>query len=206
MVPLLLSTEGLKIIVFGGGKVALRKCRYFEGSEITVVAERIDPEIERYAEKTIIMKVPEDADIKTMIDSFEIVIAATDNRALNDRIRNDAIYMGIYVNSAHGGGSILIPSILKREKYLVAVSSEGRVPAFPPYVVEKIDSFLDDRYDRTLDLLIELRAISKERISEQRDRRDFIESVLKDSEIEDLIADNRMDEAKATALRLGGLD
>ena len=37
-IPIYMETSKLKVIVFGGGNVALRKCRYFQGAEITVMS------------------------------------------------------------------------------------------------------------------------------------------------------------------------
>lgn len=193
----------MKITVFGGGNVALRKCKYFQGADITVIAENVLPEIYDIAKEVRIEKIPED--IEPLIDRSEVVIAATDSKALNDKIRDCAFYYGIHSNSAHGGGTILIPSVLKRKNYAVAVSSEGRVPAFPPYVVRVLDSILDERYDRVVDLLMDLRAISKIKIDDQHSRRLFLESVLSDNEIMQLVADDRMQEAKQAALKKGGM-
>jgi len=204
MIPLFFYTEGLHVMVFGGGNVALRKCRYFEGAHITVISEKVSPEIEKMAETVIKTRIPDD--INSFIDNADIVIAATDNRELNDRIRDAALYMGINVNSAHGGGNILIPSILRRDKYVVAVSSEGRVPAFPPYLTRELDGFLDEKYDRMLDLMIELRDISKKRIPTQHERRNFLCTVLSDEETSRMVSDGKMDDAKVRALRLGGIE
>lgn len=197
--PIYIESSKLRIIVFGGGNVALRKCRYFEGSEITVVSKEVLPELRELADEVVIREIPED--IRQMIDPYDMVIAATDDKELNGRIRDDALYMGINVNSAHGGGNILIPSVLRRDGYVIAVSSEGRVPAFPPYIVDVLDAFLDERYDRMLDLLVEMRRYSLENISPQHRRREFLELIIGDPEIREAVAENRMKEAKKLALK-----
>ena len=198
-VPIFVEASKYKIIVFGGGNVALRKCRYFQGADITVMTREILPELRDIVSKVIIGDIPDD--VKDIVDPYDLVIAATDDKELNARIRNDAAFMGISVNSAHGGGNVLIPSVLKRDKYTVAVSSQGRVPAFPPYLIEEIDSFLDTKYDRMLDLMIEMRAYALENISPQHKRREFLESVINDADIQAAVADDRMKEAKKLALK-----
>ena len=198
-VPIFVEASKYKIIVFGGGNVALRKCRYFQGADITVMTREILPELRDIVSKVIIGDIPDD--VKDIVDPYDLVIAATDDKELNARIRNDAAFMGISVNSAHGGGNVLIPSVLKRDKYTVAVSSQGRVPAFPPYLIEEIDSFLDSKYDRMLDLMIEMRAYALENISPQHKRREFLESVIYDTEIQTAVADDRMKEARKLALK-----
>ena len=197
--PIYIETSKLKIIVFGGGNVALRKCRYFQGAEITVMTREILPELREIVSNVIIGDIPED--VRQTIDSYDMVIAATDDKELNCRIRDDALYMGINVNSAHGGGNILIPSVLKRGGYSVAVSSEGRVPAFPPYMISELDKFLEPKYDRMLDLLIEMRKYAMDNISPQHKRREFLEAIIADEDIRSLVAEGRMKEAKKMALK-----
>lgn len=177
----------------------MRKCRYFEGADITVVSKEVLPELKEIASEVIIREIP--GDIRQMIDPYDMVIAATDDKELNGRIRDDALYMGININSAHGGGNFLIPSVLKRDGYMVAVSSEGRVPAFPPYVVSMLDGFLDEKFDRMLDLMVEMRKYSLDNISPQPKRREFLESIINDEDIRQAVADNKMKEAKKLALK-----
>jgi siroheme synthase-like protein len=203
MVPVFLDPTDIKVIVFGGGKVALRKCRYFEGANITVVASEVLPEVRALAHQVLEQRIPDN--VCDMIDRFEIVIAATDDKELNNRIRDDAKFIGIKVNSAHGGGTLLIPSVLKRDGYQVAVSSIGRIPAFPPYMVSILDGLLDERYDLTLDFLMELRPMVMEQIRIQNDRRLCLESILANEEILDLVQSGKSSEAMSKAKELGGI-
>lgn len=202
-IPIFIDPGSRKIIVFGGGSVALRKCRYFEGAEITVYAERTLPELEALASGMVVGSVPDD--VEAAIDRFDMVIAATDDAELNGRIRDAALRCGIPVNSAHGGGDILIPSVLRRPGYTVAVSSEGRAPAFPPYMVKELDKLLGPEYDRLLDAVAELRLAAKGRIRGQSERRAFIEGLLSDEGFLDLVRAGEAGRARELALRKGGL-
>ena len=201
-IPIYIEASKLKIIVFGGGRVAYRKCDYFKEAEITVMTREILPELKGIVSKVIISDIPDD--VRQIIDSYDMVIAATDDKQLNDRIRDDALYMGINVNSAHGGGNVLIPSVLKRDSYMVAVTTEGRNPSFPPYVVKELDSFLDEKYDRLLDLMVEMRSFAKENIATQHDRQEFQQAIINNERIRELVAIGDMDSARKEALRLGG--
>ena len=198
-IPVFIESSKLKVIVFGGGNVALRKCRYFSDAEITVVSKEVLPELREIAHEVIIREIHED--IRRMIDPYDLVIAATDDKELNGLIRDDALYMGININSSHGGGNILIPSVLERDGYYVAVSSEGRVPAFPPYIVSVLDGMLDEKYDRMLELMQEMRKYSLANISPQPKRREFLESIIYDPDVQKAVAENRMKDAKKLALK-----
>ncbi|MCL2149315.1 MAG: hypothetical protein FWH47_08275, partial [Methanomassiliicoccaceae archaeon] len=181
MIPLLLSPEGMRVLVVGGGRVALRKCMHFKGAELTVVSEEVMPEVERAA-GSVVRKRTTPSEVYGMMEGFDVIVAATDDAAMNGEIRDEAIRRGIYVNSAHGGGNMVIPSVLRRERYTVSVSSEGKLPAFPPYVVEELDSFLDKRFDVMFDVLYELRGECAGK-GTQAERSAFLRRAARDPEV-----------------------
>ena len=204
MSPISLSPGNRLVVVFGGGRVALRKCRHFEGFRIRVVSPEVLPELESLAEEVVREAVdPETA--TGFMDGADIVVAATASHELNDAIRDVSMSRGIMTNSAHGGGDVLIPSTLHRDGYTVTVSSEGRVPAFPPYVIQKIDGFLDPSYDAMLALLVDLRAVIRDRIPTQPGRAEFLAGVLADEGIWALLVEGDSEGAYRAALERGGL-
>lgn len=204
MSPILLSPRGRLVAVFGGGQVALRKCRHFAGFRIRVVSEEVLPELGELADEVVIDTIDRDNVLRHM-EGADIVVAATSDHSLNDMIRDTSMSRGIMTNSAHGGGDVLIPSTLHRDGWTVCVSSEGRVPAFPPYVVERIDSMLGPSYDAMLALLVDLRSDIRDRIATQPDRAAFLACVLADEDVWRLLEDGEREEARSLALERGGL-
>ena len=204
MSPISLSPGNRLVVVFGGGRVALRKCRHFEGFRIRVVSPEVLPELESLAEEVVREAVDPDT-AGGFMDGADIVVAATASHELNDAIRDVSMSRGIMTNSAHGGGDVLIPSTLHRDGYTVTVSSEGRVPAFPPYVIQKIDGFLDPSYDAMLALLVDLRAVIRDRIPTQSGRAEFLAGVLADEGIWALLVEGDSEGAYRAALERGGL-
>lgn len=204
MSPILLSPGGRVVTVFGGGAVALRKCRHFDGFRIRVISLEVLPELRELAEEVVTEEIRPES-IPGWIEGSDIVVAATSDHALNDMIRDISMSEGIMTNSAHGGGDVLIPSTLHRDGWTVCVSSEGRVPAFPPYVIERIDEMLDASYDRMLALLSELRGDIRGRIETQPERAAFLAKVLADEDIWRLLEENKSPEARQLALERGGL-
>lgn len=204
MSPISLSPGNRLVVVFGGGRVALRKCRHFEGFRIRVVSPEVLPELESLAEEVVREAVDPDT-AGGFMDGADIVVAATASHGLNDAIRDVSMSRGIMTNSAHGGGDVLIPSTLHRDGYTVTVSSEGRVPAFPPYVIQKIDGFLDPSYDAMLALLVDLRAVIRDRIPTQPGRAEFLAGVLADEGIWALLGEGDSEGAYRAALERGGL-
>lgn len=182
MAPVFISPgEGI-ITVFGGGAVALRKCLHFEGFRIRAVSERFLPELKDVAEECIETVLDEDNCERYMEGAF-IVIAATGSRDLNRKISEQAKARGILVNSSHGGGDVLIPSVLRREGFTVTVSSEGKAPVFPPYVISKIDCSLGPEYDDMLRLLSRIRPEIMGIIGSQTDRAGILSRIIRNEDV-----------------------
>lgn len=162
------------------------------------------PELRELAEDVIIGEIRPES-IPEWIEGSDIVVAATSDHGLNDMIRDISLSKGIMTNSAHGGGDVLIPSTLHRDGWTVCVSSEGKVPAFPPYVIDKIDELLDPSYDRMLALLYGLRKDIHGRIATQPERAAFLARVLSDDDVWRLLEEEKSVEARQLALERGGL-
>lgn len=205
MTPVFLAPADRKVTVFGGGKIALRKCRHFEGFRIHVVAEDILPEIEELAEQITVTNITE-SNAGDFMEGADIILASTSSKQLNWKIRDIAKEKGIPVNSAHGGGNLLIPSTLRRRGFTVTVSSEGRAPAFPPYIIDKIDEFLDGSYESMLDLLVELRAEIMENIPTQPERAEALAKVIDSQEIWEMLRSGDNAEAVRKAREEAGLE
>ncbi len=205
MVPVFLAPANREITVFGGGKVALRKCRHFEGFRIKVIAEKILPEIRELAEVCVETTVtPSNAG--ELMEGADIVLASTDSKELNLMIRDVAMKKGIPVNSAHGGGDVLIPSTLRRDGFTVTVSSEGRAPAFPPHIIKQIDDYLDDGYEKMLELLVKIRPKVMEQIPTQPKRAEILAEIIEDRNIWELLRSGDADGAFDAAIEKGGLE
>ena len=203
MAPIFLAPADRKVIVFGGGKVALRKCRHFEGFRLYVVAEDILPEIEGLAESTTIAVVTE-SNAGDFMEDADIILASTSSKQLNWKIRDIAKEKGIPVNCAHGGGDLLIPSTLRRGGFTITVSSEGRAPAFPPYIIDRIDDYLDESYESMLALLVKLRAEIMENIPTQPERAEAMARIINDERIWDMLRSGNQEEAVEKARREAG--
>lgn len=167
-----------------------------------MISQEVLPELRKIACSVTIGAIPDN--VRQIIDRYDVVIAATDKKSLNNSIRDAALYMGISVNSAHGGGNILIPSVLEKKGYSVAVSSGGKAPIFSPYMIKHLDNVLGPEYDRMLDLMVDIREISKKKIAGIHERHKFLESVIHDENIQKLIFDGKVDDAKMAALKIGG--
>jgi siroheme synthase-like protein len=136
-----------------------------------------------------------------MVGWADLVIAATNDPEVNETIVAEAIRQGKFCNRADGMSTFLIPSVVEREHYKVAVSTEGRSPGMSKFLRQELDRVLERRYDLMVALQEQLRDAAKEAIPSQREREERLWKVLKDKRVWDLLeTDPRM--AREIALQI----
>lgn len=126
--PLFIDLTRKKILVAGGGAIALRRVRTLLrfGADIHVIAPEFCEEMERLEkEKTITAKHREYR--SGDIDGMQIVLAATDDRAVNRRIREDCQSAGIMVNVADDRSlcDFYFPSVVMTDDAVIGISGDG---------------------------------------------------------------------------------
>jgi siroheme synthase-like protein len=197
MLPLWLDLSSRKAVVFVGGPVGRRKANYLAAEAgVTVVSEDFSEGFDRSVHK--VMGRAEDH-LAAMVGAADLVVAATNDRQLNDAIAEEAARQGKLCNRADGLSTFLIPSVVERENYKVAVSTEGRSPGMSKYLRLELDQFLGQRYDLMVGLQEELRELVKEAVPSQREREERLWKVLKDPRVWDLL---ETDPARAREIAL----
>jgi precorrin-2 dehydrogenase/sirohydrochlorin ferrochelatase len=204
VLPLFVDMTDKRVAVFGAGPVGVRKANFFaREAEVAAVslsfAEGLDPKVRAVT-----------ADIRTALHQWvewaDVVVAATDDRVLNDEIVAAARARGRPVNRADGVCTFLIPSVVEREGYVVAISTLGRSPGLSRYLRIRLDELLGPRYDRMLRLQEELREAAKERIPSSAERERYLRAVLDDDRTWTLLEQSE-ERARERALeRLEGWD
>jgi siroheme synthase-like protein len=182
MLPMLIDMTSCKVVVFGGGVVGLRKAAYFakEAEVVAVSREFVDGFTERgiRTERAEIVEAAE-----RWITWADLVVVATDDPSLNSWLEERARGRGRPCNSADGVSSFLIPSVIERRNFIVAVSTLGRSPGMARYLRTYLDGLLGERNCRMIDLQEELRAEAKAALPDQRARERFLGEVLADEAI-----------------------
>lgn len=154
--PVSLILEGKRALVVGGGTVAARKVEGLLECEalVTVVAPEATPALRKLADGarcTWHARPYEVADL----DGADIVFAATDDEGVNRRVHADAIRARLMVNVADRPElcTFFLPSVLRRGRLSVAVSTEGSSPLSARRIREGLEDRFGDEYAPYLDLL-----------------------------------------------------
>ena len=195
--PFFIDIADKKILIAGGGNVALRKAQKLlqYGADITVTAPEICAELERLDGVTLIRRGFTDSDA----DGAFAVIAATDDRALNSHIYELCTRRNILVNTVDDPENcgFYFPALVRKNNVTVGISTGGSSPIFARYLREKTEEMLDEKTLAAGDILAKCRPLIKQRFPTEEQRKNAAEAVLEyctgsgkipsDSEINELL-------------------
>ena len=195
--PFFIDIADRKILIAGGGNVALRKAQKLlqYGADITVTAPEICAELERLDGVTLIRRGFTDSDA----DGVFAVIAATDDRALNSHIYELCTRCNILVNTVDDPENcgFYFPALVRKNNVTVGISTGGTSPVFARYLREKTEELLDAKTLAAGDILAKYRPLIKQRFPTEEQRKNAAEAVLEyctrsgkipsDSEINELL-------------------
>ena len=165
--PIFLKLAGERVLVVGGGEVALRKVRLLLRAEarIQIVAREL------HAELTQLGLARSAAEFDPgQLDGCRLAIAATDDAALNAQVAVAAKARGVPVNVVddEAASTYITPSIVDRAPVLVAISSGGAAPILARRLREKIEGLVPAAYGRIATFLSAMRGRLKAAPIEQR--------------------------------------
>ena len=150
--PVNLILQGKRCLVVGGGPVAVRKASGLLacGAEVHVIAADSGPELAALP-VTISVRPYQAGDLA----GYRLVMAATNDPAVNRAIFDEAEAAGIWVNSADDPAScsFTLPSVIRQGAIMVTVSTGGRSPALATWLKDQIQDWLGPEYLVLLDLL-----------------------------------------------------
>ncbi|MFM8330380.1 MAG: siroheme synthase CysG [Candidatus Methylumidiphilus sp.] len=199
--PIFFKLEGRPCLIVGGGEVAARKVATLRqaGGMVTLVSPRLCAGLHAlraagdvaWREKLF---APED------LDGFALVIAATDERAVNEAVFGSAQSRNIPVNVVDCPElcSFIFPAIVDRSPIVAAISSGGASPVLARLLRIKLEALIPPGYGSLAALAERFRGRVKAAIADGEARRRFWEDALQ-GDVADLALAGRTEDA---ALRL----
>jgi len=176
--PLFVELEKRPCLVVGGGRVAARKVAILRafGAEVTVVAPQVAGAIAVEDGCRLERRAFSDADV----GGRALVVAATDDVALNRRIADLCKARGIPVNVVDdpAGCTFVFPAICRRGPMVAAVSSGGACPVAAKLVRDKIEKAMSEDFVSAVEALGARREELKKEYPDPQDRKRHCEEAL----------------------------
>lgn len=174
--PLFIELQGLPCIVIGAGAVAARKAQALldAGAILTVVAPASSIAMQELMQRftiTLHQRLYEATDMA----NCRLVIAATDNPAINAQIAADAKLQGLLVNVVEPGhlSNAVIPAVINRLPLQVAIFSGGATPALVRNLQRQLEAFIPARLGLLASLAGSMRKLIKHSMPDMAHRRQF---------------------------------
>ena len=179
--PVFLDIRGQCCLVVGGGDVAARKVAMLLRAQARahVVAPKINASIcEQLQAGEGSWR--EGAYQASDLNDAVLVVAATDDMAVNRQVHDDCRARRLPVNVADNPGlcSFVFPSIIDRSPVVIAVSSAGKSPVLARLLRARLETTIPATYGRLADICGEFRRRARQTFSDVNARRAFWEKQL----------------------------
>lgn len=176
--PIFCQLRGRDCLLVGGGDVAERKARLLmeAGARLTVNALAFSPQFTVWANEGMLTLAAGEFN-DALLDTSWLVIAATDDNDVNQRVSDAAEARRIFCNvvDAPKEASFIMPSIIDRSPLMVAVSSGGTSPVLARLLREKLEAVLPQHLGQLAGYAGKLRERVKTHFDNVGERRRFWE-------------------------------
>ncbi len=180
--PLFHNYQGKRALCVGGGKVAARRVHTLQeaGLTVDVIAPCILPALTLAVTERGGQCFEHGWRGDETLQTYVLVIAATDQHAINQAIAARAKQCCVPVNVADDAAScdFVFPTIIDRSPLTIAVASGVASPLLSVLLKQRIEALVPASYGRLADLLGEFRATVRAKIADAGQRTDFWRQVL----------------------------
>jgi len=188
MIPLLHDFSGATVLVVGGGSVGARKARRFAREADVIVLGPAFGDRE-FGDSELVRAAPDPAEIGEWVERTEpaLVVAATDDEAVNEAAAAAARDRGALVNRAdrsgsRDAGSVVVPATVRDDPVVAAVATGGTSPALSRHLRREVESELEGA-GAMAELTGELRSELKANVDDPDARRAAIGAVVQSSRV-----------------------
>ena len=199
--PLFADLTGRAVLVVGGGAVAQRKVAALvdAGALVTVGAPTLSEPLQQWHAQGKI-EVHAGMFDERWLDHVWLVVAATDDRALHQRIAALAQQRRIFINVVDDAAlsTFQVPAVIDRAPLTIAISSAGEAPMLARLLRERLESLLDHSLGALATLAARLRPRIRLRFPQMAPRRAFYEQLFA-GPVAALLRQGRPDDAMAAA-------
>ncbi len=179
--PVFLRVANRQCLVVGGGAIAFRKIHLLLKSKATihVVAVEVNSSIRKLADNNRIVVIKKQFE-SSDVNNSSLVIAATNDEVVNEKVADAAKLLNIPVNVVDTPdlSSFIFPAIVERPPLTIAVSSGGASPVLVRILRERLETLVPARFGVLAEFSARFRGLMKQRFTDVSQRRRIWEQIL----------------------------
>jgi precorrin-2 dehydrogenase len=209
--PLMLDIRGRQAIVIGGDRMAAEKAAALvaSGANVSVLSQEFCAELLVQAEQKRVTLRPKAYEPGDLAGAF-VVIAVTNDPQLIEMIWAETQERGQPVNIVDVPEycSFILPSVLRRGRLTIAVSTEGASPGLAKRIRQRLEELFPPAYSTYIQLAALARAYLRENGISYERRDDFFSDFFTSDVLSHLAGGNTAQATGVTAalLRTYGVD
>jgi precorrin-2 dehydrogenase/sirohydrochlorin ferrochelatase len=185
--PIFLDLNGRRVVIIGGGSVATRKAETIlgTGARLVVVAPRLDEMLRRVCAGTK-AELIESKYSKDYIERATLVIAATNDEALNMQIYKDCQELEILCNVVDSPKlcDFYVPAVVQRGDLQIAIGTDGNCPSYAGHLRKKLENIFTEKHGEFLAQLEAIRGFIIEKLADASERKAILGKLADDESFE----------------------
>ena len=197
-----LNLQDKKVVVVGAGKESLKRINSLlnQKCQITVISEGASKSIDSLSKKKLIKLKKQKLENANFLseEKPDLIITTTDDKKLNQKIINKAKKSKIIAYSSDNPDSsdFSNPAIVDFEKIVqVAIFTGGKSPIMSKRIKEQVEKTLERTITKEDITQIKIQQIARSLIKDKMDsqvrRKSFLNSIMSDKKIKQLIKDGQ---------------
>ena len=192
--PISLKLQQQPCLIVGGGHIAYRKAVLLHkaGAVIHVIAPDIDANLLQLVEESQGQYIQALYPAQIQLNDYRLVIAATDDYAVNTQVFEDCEALKILVNSVDDPPHcrFMVPAIVDRSPLVISVASNGTSPVLSRQIRTQLETTIPHGMGKLAEFSGKWRAAVKAKISNPDERRVFWEDLYASPLKEQVFHDN----------------
>ncbi|NYB51025.1 MAG: bifunctional precorrin-2 dehydrogenase/sirohydrochlorin ferrochelatase [Methanobacteriaceae archaeon] len=191
--PLFLEMQDKNVLVVGSGEVGTRRAQRFlkSGANVIITAGHPSDELK---ELGAVHKPREE--LPKWIEWADLVVVASGNPQLNQEV--SLLADDKLINRADNpeDGNLIVPSSFFIGDVQFSIYTQGKSPLMAKEIRKRIQSVVHEKDILQLELQHFTRQLLKEKVDNQKNRRNYLYQILDDKDINILLEKGKLDEAK----------
>ncbi|HWY11470.1 MAG TPA: TSUP family transporter, partial [Bacteroidia bacterium] len=182
--PVFLKLENFRVLIIGGGKVALEKVSAIlnnsPNTQITLVATHVSDEIKNFQNNKPTLTIHQRSFLETDLEDVDFVISAVNNKDTSLLIKQLAQRKNILTNVADTPEQcdFYLGSIVQKGQVKIAISTNGKSPTIAKRLRETLDKSLPNEINEAVDNLVQIRKYLEGDFTQKVNQLNKITSVL----------------------------
>lgn len=192
--PLYLEMQDKNVLVAGAGEVGQRRAlRFLEaGANVAMTGGQVSHELE---ELGVIPK-PR-SELPKWIDWADLVVVASGDQQLNQEVAHLAKDKLINRADHPEEGNFIVPSSFFIKDVQFSIFTQGKSPIMARQLRKRIQALIQEEDILKMELQHFTRQLLKEKVHDQKNRRDYLYQILNDKKINEFLDKGELEEAQA---------